>query len=82
MKKGYIPLNNISYGNITTPKQGKIDNAIKEIRRDGGVVTPIYVGLCGDKYRIKEGHVRYLAACQCGLYSIPATFDVKLARKK
>lgn len=77
-----IPMSSISYGNSTIPKQEKVDQAAEAIRREGGVTMPIYVGICEDKYLLKEGHVRYLAARQCGLYSIPATFDVKLARKK
>ena len=75
-------LSSIIIGNVSTPRQCKIDCAVEMIRRDGGVTTPIYVELYGDKYLLKEGHIRYLAACQCGLSSIPATFEWKCVKKK
>lgn len=68
-----IPISSIVVGNVSTPRQYKIDRAVEIIRRDGGVPAPIYVGLFGDKYRLKEGLIWYLAARQCGLSSIPAT---------
>lgn len=77
-----IPMSSISFGNGTIPKQSTVDRAAAAIRRDGGVTIPIYIGICGDKYLLKEGHVRYLAARQCKLYSIPATFERELSKGK
>lgn len=72
-----IPLSSITVHNMSLPRQSKIDYAVEEIQRAGGVVTPIYVGLCSDKYLIKEGDVWYYAALQCDLSSIPATLERK-----
>lgn len=77
-----IPISSIVLSDPSLPKQCKIDLAAEAIRRDGGVVTPIYVGIRGDKYVLKGGHIRFLAACKCGLYSIPATFERELSREK
>lgn len=68
-----IPISSIIVGNMTIPRQSKINRAAEIIRRDGKIPAPIYVGLCGDKYRVKEGLIWYLAARQCGLLSVPAT---------
>lgn len=76
-----IPISSIIVGNMTTPRQCKIDRAVEIIRRDGGVSTPIYVGLIGDKYRLKEGLIWYHSARQCGLSSILATMEWKYVRK-
>ncbi len=78
----YIPLSSMMAINMPKPKQSKIDSAAEEIRRNRGVTTPIYLGVYGDKYLIKEGYIWYLAACQCGLFCIPATLELENVRKK
>ena len=77
-----IPLSSIIVHDMSLPRQCKIDCAVESIQRDGGVTAPIYIGLCGDKYLLKEGLVWYLAARQCGLSYILATMERKRARKK
>ena len=77
-----IPISSIDYGNATIPRQEKVDQEAKAIRRNGGVITPLYIGLGKDRYLLKGGHVRYLAARQCGLYSVPATFEIEHTREK
>lgn len=77
-----IQLSSIVVHDMPSPRQCKIDCAVEEIRRDGGLTTPIYIGLYGDKYLLKEGYIRYLAARQCGLTSIPATLEWKCVKKK
>jgi hypothetical protein len=77
-----IPMSSIIAVNMPRPKQRKIDCAVEEIRRNGGVITPIYAGVYGDKYRLKEGYIWYLAARQCGLTSIPATLEWECIKKK
>lgn len=77
-----IPLNRIIVRNMSPPKQGKIDRAVESIQRNGGVTKPIYVERSKDKYLLKDGYIRYLAALQCGLSSIPATLEWERAEKK
>lgn len=77
-----IPLDRIIVRNMTTPRQNKLDRAVEMIRRNGGVDKPIYVELANDKYLLKDGYIRYLAALHCGLYSIPATLEWELVQKK
>lgn len=77
-----IPISSIIVRNMSTPKQCKVDSAVEIIQRDGGIPTPLYVGVHGDKYLLKDGYVWYLAARQCGLSNIPATTQWKCARKK
>lgn len=77
-----IPLDRIIVRNMAPPKQSRIDRAVEKIRHDGGVTKPIYVDLHKDKYLLKDGYIRYLAALHCGLYSIPATLEWERQEKK
>lgn len=77
-----IPLSSIIVHDVSSPRQCKIDCAVKTIERDGCIAALIYVELCGEKYLLKEGLVWYLAARQCGLASIPATLERKRMKKK
>lgn len=76
----FVGVKNISMSRIITPNYGqprpeKLDRTIKEILRNGTISKPIYVELKKDKYLIKDGYIRYLAAKQCGLTEIPATLE-------
>ena len=77
-----IPINRIIVRNMAPPRQSKLDRAVESIQRNGGVTNPIYVERSKDKYLLKDGYIRYLAAIQCGLSSIPATLEWKRTEKK
>ena len=77
-----IPLNKIIIRNMNPPRQSKLDRAVELIQQNGGVIDPIYVELRNDKYLLKDGYIRYLAALQCGLSSIPATLEWESDQKK
>ena len=69
-----IPINKIVIRNMSKPRKSKIDCAVESLRRNGRVTKPIYVECCHpNKYLLKDGYSRYLAAIECGLSSIPAT---------
>lgn len=77
-----ISINRIVIQNMAPPKQSKLDSAIEAIQQSGKVTKPIYVELYKDKYLLKDGYIRYLAALHCGLSSIPATLEAETEEKK
>lgn len=76
-----IPLDKIIVRNMSPPRKSKLEQAIEMIRKEGKVTKPIYVELHKDKYLLKDGYIRYLAALHCGLYSVPATLEWECEKK-
>lgn len=77
-----IPIDKIVIRKMSPPQRSKLDHAVKSIQENGRVIKPIYVEVYNKKYLLKDGYVRYLAARQCGLTSIPATLECECVEKK